>query len=143
MAVFALALCLCHATRLAAQEEDERPEVMKAFELENAGKYKEAAVLFRSALRVKPSANAILGLERVYAELGMSDSLLAPLDTIIALQPTRICALTHTAGSHRGLTRGLISGFSGYRAVRAAWDASTGPGAVSASFSARAWAPTS
>ena len=87
VAVFALALCLCHATRLAAQEEDERPEVMKAFELENAGKYKEAAVLFRSALRVKPSANAILGLERVYAELGMSDSLLAPLDTIIALRP--------------------------------------------------------
>ncbi len=60
---------------------------MKALELENDSKYKEAAVLFRAAIRAAPSPNAVLGLERVYAELGMSDSLLAPLDTIIAQNP--------------------------------------------------------
>lgn len=71
---------------LRAQQE-ERPDVIRALELENAGNYKAAAVLFRGAVRTAPSANALLGLERVYAELGMSDSLLAPLDTLIAQNP--------------------------------------------------------
>jgi tetratricopeptide (TPR) repeat protein len=75
-----------HAGALLAQEE-ERPEVMKALELENAGKYREAAALFRGIVRTTPTPTAVLGLERVYAELGMSDSLLAPLDTIIANSP--------------------------------------------------------
>ncbi|MEP6998859.1 MAG: hypothetical protein ABI969_00165 [bacterium] len=68
-------------------QQEERPEVMRGLELENAGKLKEAAVVFRSALRAGPSANAVLGLERVYADLGMSDSLLAPLDTLIGQNP--------------------------------------------------------
>ena len=72
--------------RLHAQQE-ERPEVVRALELENQGKYKEAIPLFRSALRVAPTPNALLGLERVYAELGQSDSLLAPLDSLIAQHP--------------------------------------------------------
>ena len=75
------------ATAIARAQEQERPDVMRALELENDGKYKEAAVLFRAAVRVAPSPNAVLGLERVYAELGMADSLLAPLDTIIAQHP--------------------------------------------------------
>ena len=72
---------------LAHAQELERPEVARALELENDGKYKEAAALFRDAVRLAPSPNSVLGLERVYAELGMSDSLLAPLDTIIAQHP--------------------------------------------------------
>ncbi|CAN5914741.1 hypothetical protein BH11GEM1_BH11GEM1_00250 [soil metagenome] len=75
------------ATAVARAQEQERPDVMRALELENDGKYKEAAALFRAAIRTAPSPNAALGLERVYAELGMSDSLLAPLDTIIAQHP--------------------------------------------------------
>jgi thioredoxin-like negative regulator of GroEL len=54
----------------------------RAMELEAAGKYKEAAPLFRSVLRTPAGVNALLGLERVYAELGWSDSLVAPLDTL-------------------------------------------------------------
>lgn len=77
---------LC-VTAIARAQEQERPDVMRALELENDGKYKEAAVLFRAAIRVAPSPNAVLGLERVYAELGMADSLLAPLDTIIVQHP--------------------------------------------------------
>jgi tetratricopeptide (TPR) repeat protein len=61
--------------------------VARALDLETAGKYREAAALFRTALRTSPTAGALLGLERSYAELGMSDSLLAPLDTLIARQP--------------------------------------------------------
>src|SRR5215207_2926186 len=56
----------------------------KALELEAAGKYREAAPLFRGALRTPAVVNALLGLERTYAELGWLDSLIAPLDTLIA-----------------------------------------------------------
>jgi tetratricopeptide (TPR) repeat protein len=59
----------------------------KALELESQGKYKEAAPLFRAALHTSAGINALLGLERAYAELGHSDSLLAPLDTLIASNP--------------------------------------------------------
>lgn len=72
-------------TPLHAQEE--RPEVMHALDLESAGKYKEAAAAFKIAMKVAPGPTALLGLERVYAELGQTDSLIAPLDTLIAAHP--------------------------------------------------------
>ncbi|MEO8337723.1 MAG: hypothetical protein ABI664_22285 [bacterium] len=75
------------AGTLGAQQQEERPEVMKALDLESAGKYREAAAAFRVIVRTSPTPSAVLGLERVYSELGMSDSLLAPLDTIIANFP--------------------------------------------------------
>jgi predicted Zn-dependent protease len=59
----------------------------KALDLEGAGKYRDAAPLFRSALHTSAGVNALLGLERVYAELGWTDSLVAPLDTLIAASP--------------------------------------------------------
>jgi tetratricopeptide (TPR) repeat protein len=86
VALGALALLSLRAWPAAAQE-DEPPAVLRALDLENAGKYREAAQLFRAALRTTPTAGALLGLERVYAELGMSDSLLAPLDSLIARRP--------------------------------------------------------
>jgi tetratricopeptide (TPR) repeat protein len=60
----------------------------KALDLEAAGKYRDAAPLFRAALRTSAAVNALLGLERVYAELGWSDSLVVPLDTLIAANPS-------------------------------------------------------
>jgi tetratricopeptide (TPR) repeat protein len=75
------------ASRVGGAQEEESPAVLRALDLENAGKYREAAQLFRAALRVSPTAGALLGLERAYAELGMSDSLLAPLDSLIARRP--------------------------------------------------------
>lgn len=73
--------------RAAGAQQEESPQVVKALELEGEGKYREAAVLFRAVMRTSPGPGALLGLERVYAELGMSDSLLAPLDTLIAAHP--------------------------------------------------------
>ena len=60
---------------------------LKAIQLESDGKYSAAAPLYRASLYGANGQNALLGLERVYAELNKSDSLLAPLDTIIALNP--------------------------------------------------------
>ena len=59
----------------------------KALDLEAAGKYREAAPLFRSALQTSAVVNALLGLERVYAELGWSDSLVAPVEALIVASP--------------------------------------------------------
>jgi tetratricopeptide (TPR) repeat protein len=59
----------------------------RALDLEAAGKYREAIPLFRAALKTPAAVNALLGLERSYAELGWSDSLVAPLDTLIAANP--------------------------------------------------------
>jgi len=70
-----------------ARAQEEPPEVMRALDLESENKYREAAALFRHALAMRPTAGALLGLERVYAELRISDSLLAPLDSLIARDP--------------------------------------------------------
>jgi hypothetical protein len=81
-----LALFAPRAT-LHAQLAQDTTAFYKALELESAGKYKEAAPLFRTALNTQSAVSALLGLERVYAELGWSDSLLAPLDTLIRRYP--------------------------------------------------------
>ncbi|MDE3054789.1 MAG: hypothetical protein KGJ70_12940, partial [Gemmatimonadota bacterium] len=59
----------------------------RALDLEGAGNYPAAAPLYRAALAGPDRVNAMLGLERVYAELHMTDSLLAPLDSCIARDP--------------------------------------------------------
>jgi tetratricopeptide (TPR) repeat protein len=73
--------------RRSLAQQEETPEVVRALDLENENKYREAAALFRHSLQTTPTPGALLGLERVYAELGISDSLLAPLDTLIAHNP--------------------------------------------------------
>ncbi len=85
--VASLALVASIATPELCAQQEERPEVMKALELESAGKYRDAVVILRAAVHTAPSPTAVLALERVYAELGMSDSLLAPIDTLIRLSP--------------------------------------------------------
>ena len=59
----------------------------RALTLEGDGKYREAAALFRRALKGSSAISALLGLERAYAEIGWTDSLLAPLDTMIRTHP--------------------------------------------------------
>ena len=80
-----IALTLSVARPSSAQTES--PEVLRAIELENAGKYREAAPLYRAAMRTRPTPIVVLGLERAYAELGITDSLLAPLDTVLTKFP--------------------------------------------------------
>lgn len=89
--VVGLAICsmslVARPTQVAAQAPADTMAFYRALDLESAGKYREAVPLFRSALRTPAAVNALLGLERVYAELGWSDSLVAPLDTLIKANP--------------------------------------------------------
>lgn len=59
---------------------------MKAMELEQAGKWREALVAYRAAIDESLTAS-ILGIERVYDELGKRDSILPLIDSLIAKRP--------------------------------------------------------
>lgn len=86
----AVALALVARPLYAQTPAQPAPDTMafyKALDLEASGKYKEAIPLFRVALKTSAAVNALLGLERAYAELGWSDSLVASLDTLIAANP--------------------------------------------------------
>lgn len=61
--------------------------LQRAFELESNGKYREAVVAFREALADAPLTTVVLGLERVYYQLGQSDSLLPLLRSLLAGRP--------------------------------------------------------
>ncbi|MEP6494216.1 MAG: hypothetical protein ABJF01_16150 [bacterium] len=82
-----VAIALAGGRPLHAQAPADTMAFYKALDLEAAGKYRDAVVLFRTALHTPAGVNALLGLERVFAELGWADSLVAPLDTLIAASP--------------------------------------------------------
>src|SRR3954471_1315900 len=72
-----------HAARAQTSTPADTAAFMKALMLESDGKFKEAVPLYRASLHGPEGQNAFLGLERVLAELGWTDSLLAPLDTLL------------------------------------------------------------
>src|SRR5437868_5372053 len=83
-AFWTLAAALTLATGAWAQGD----AYARGLDLEQHDKYPEAATAYRAALREQPtSLPALLGLERVYAQLGHSDSLLPLLDSAIARSP--------------------------------------------------------
>jgi tetratricopeptide (TPR) repeat protein len=83
----AIGLCVGRVAPAIAQAQADTMAFYKALDLEAAGKYKDAVPLFRSALKTSAGVNALLGLERVYSELGWSDSLVAPVEALIAANP--------------------------------------------------------
>ena len=87
LAVGAIALGATRPSCILAQAPADTMAFYKALDLEAAGKYRDAVPLFRSALHTSAVVNALLGLERVYAELGWSDSLVAPVEALIAANP--------------------------------------------------------
>src|ERR1051326_9148718 len=85
--LYALLGVLCSLSSTLRAQSADTTAFYRALELESAGKYKDAAPLFRTALNTTSAVSALLGLERVYAELGWSDSLLPPLDALIKRNP--------------------------------------------------------
>ncbi|MEW5918791.1 MAG: hypothetical protein AB1762_20485, partial [Gemmatimonadota bacterium] len=81
--LFALALLPVRG----ATQESTSVALQRALELETAGKYRESVAAFREALADAPLTSVILGLERVYYQLGQSDSLLPLLKTLLAGRP--------------------------------------------------------
>jgi tetratricopeptide (TPR) repeat protein len=59
----------------------------RALDLEQAGKNAEAAAAFRAVLYSQSAVPAMLGLERVYAEMGQSEALVPVIDSAVRALP--------------------------------------------------------
>lgn len=66
----------------------------RAMDLEAAGSLRDAIAAYRDALRAGEVAPSLLGLERVFVQLGWSDSLLPIIDTAIRQHPREPLART-------------------------------------------------
>lgn len=106
--LLALALMAASSGSVAAQDQS----YMSGMELEQAGRAREAAAAYRKAIG-SHGASALLGLERVYAEMGLSDSLLPILDSVIAAQPREALYRAILLRTHRfaGRTDAMRSAF--------------------------------
>ena len=86
-------MCLTAAGVRAQGTDSVGSAYLRGQDLETRDQYDSAAAAYRQALVQTPnSLPAMLGLERVYAQLGRSDSLLPVLDSAIAREP-RVAAL--------------------------------------------------
>jgi tetratricopeptide (TPR) repeat protein len=62
--------------------------VNRAFDLEQAGKLKEAIIAWRAVIAAGEAPQGVLGLERVFSQLAQDDSVLPALDTLLREKPT-------------------------------------------------------
>jgi tetratricopeptide (TPR) repeat protein len=81
---FSIAWVVALASTARAQAQPGMP--MRALELEQAGKWREALIAYRAALDESLTAS-ILGIERVYDQLGKRDSIVPLIDTLLAKHP--------------------------------------------------------
>ncbi len=81
----ALLLVLLPAA-LVAQAQNQL--VQRAIDFENAGRWREAIAAWREVMAAGTTGQGLLGLERVFSQLGQDDSVLAPLDTALRASPT-------------------------------------------------------
>ena len=61
--------------------------VSRALDLETAGRWKDAIAAWRQVLASGDVGQGVLGLERVFTQLAMEDSVLPALDTLVAQRP--------------------------------------------------------
>ena len=83
----ALLALLATAGAMPARAAAQDTSLMRAYTLEQDGKFQEAAAAYRSALAGSDVVAALLGLERTWAAVGATDSLLPVLDSLIREKP--------------------------------------------------------
>src|SRR5688572_19029358 len=66
----------------------------RAMQQETAGQLRESITSYREALAKGDVVAALLGLERVYTQLGWNDSLLAVVDGVVKTNPAEPMART-------------------------------------------------
>lgn len=80
-------MLLCATAAALGAQSSSDSLVFRGLDLESRGAYREAAAAFRAALSAPASNTALIGLERVYAELGQTDSILPVVQALIARRP--------------------------------------------------------
>jgi tetratricopeptide (TPR) repeat protein len=89
-AALACAALLGSAAQASAQDTpglDDTAPLQRAMQLEQEMKYREAAAAYRAALTTTTASSAMLGFERVCAELGWGDTVLVVVDSAIRALP--------------------------------------------------------
>ena len=76
---------ILNGVALSAQAQNQL--FQRALDLENASRYREAVAAWRSVIAAGATTQGILGLERVFTQLGQEDSVLPPLDSALAVNP--------------------------------------------------------
>jgi tetratricopeptide (TPR) repeat protein len=79
----ALAVGLLAPVSLRAQAQPGEGALRRALDLENAAKYREAALVYREAITQGAVVQGMLGLERTFGALGQEDSVLPPVDALL------------------------------------------------------------
>lgn len=75
------------AAPCAAVAQGQNVLMQRALDLESAGRWRDAVVAWRAVIASGEAAQGVLGLERVFQELGQDDSVLPPLDSALARAP--------------------------------------------------------
>ena len=88
VAVRVVAIALVALLPRLAAAQDPGAALLRAMEFEEKGKLVEAATAYREAIRGPSMVQAVLGIERVYAQLGRSDSLLPVLEPLLRERPS-------------------------------------------------------
>ena len=111
---FVIALLVPGARGASAQDN----AYVRAMDLESAGKYREAVTAFRQSLATPNAVSAMLGLERAYAALGLTDSIISVIDSAIRARPREPVFRTVELRSLHSLGRGVEARQSFERWVR-------------------------
>jgi tetratricopeptide (TPR) repeat protein len=82
-----VALCLSSFTG-SARAQAQSAQVNRAYDLEQAGRWRDAIAAWRIVIGSGDLGQGVLGLERVFTQLAMEDSVLPALDTLLAQHPT-------------------------------------------------------
>lgn len=83
-AVLATLVLLCAAE---AHPQGQAALVNRAFDLEQAGKWRDAITAWRQVISAGEVGQGVLGLERVFTQLAMEDSVFPALDTLLRTRP--------------------------------------------------------
>jgi tetratricopeptide (TPR) repeat protein len=75
------------AVSSAAGAQAQNQLFQRAIDLENASRYREAIAAWRAVMSSGATTQGILGLERIFTQLGQEDSVLPPLDSALAVNP--------------------------------------------------------
>jgi tetratricopeptide (TPR) repeat protein len=91
---------------VAAAQDD---PYIRAMDFEQGGKYREAVVAFRAALTGANYLPAMLGLERSYAAIGWTDSMVAVIDSAIRTKPREATFRSVQLRTYQMLGRGAAA----------------------------------
>ena len=75
------------ATALTASAQALPTAITRAVELEQGGRWRDAIVAWRAVIETGDAGQGMLGLERVFSQLGQEDSVIVMLDTLVPHQP--------------------------------------------------------